>query len=127
MSLCLCPRGGLLHGCPRHAPSEAATLESIHFMLIRILENQEKIMATQDDIDAAVAQINTTMTDLQNQSAAIGTDVTAIQAALAALPPSTDTSALNAAVASLAQNQAALDASVGGLSAVVPPAAPPAA
>lgn len=78
-------------------------------------------MASQDDIDAAVAQINTTLTDLQNQSSAIGTDVTAIQAALAALPPNVDTSALNAAVASLAQNQAALDTSVGGLSSVVPP------
>lgn len=79
-------------------------------------------MASQDDIDAAVAQINTTMGDLQAQSAAIGTDVTNIQAALSALPANVDTSALNAAVSSLAQNQASLDTSVGGLSAVVPPA-----
>jgi hypothetical protein len=81
------------------------------------------IMASQDDIDAAVAQINTTMADLQSQTAAIGTDVTNIQNALNALPAEVDTSALNAAVASLAQNQANLDASVGGLNNVVPPPA----
>ena len=85
-------------------------------------------MATQADIDAAVVQINATMTDVQAQVTQLGTDVTAIQAAISALPPSFDTSALNAAVASLATTQASLDTAVGTVTGLVPPApAPPAA
>jgi len=127
VSFCICLPGRLTHGCPDHNPAEAATLESIHQMLIRIIDNQEKIMATQADIDAAVAQINATMTDVQAQVTQLGTDVTAIQAALSALPPSVDTTALDAAVASLATTQASLDTAVGSVSGLVPPATPPAA
>jgi phage-related protein len=128
VSFCVCPPGGLVRGCPEHAPSETATLESIHFMLIRILENEEKIMATQAEIDAAVTQINATMTDVQAQVTQMGTDVTAIQTAISAIPASFDTTALDTAVASLAQTQATLDTAVGTVTALVPPAAaPPAA
>lgn len=92
-----------------------------------ILKNTEKIMTAQDDINAAVAQIGTTMTDIKNQVTQLGTDVTAIQAEIGKLPASVDTTALNQAVAQLAQTQASLDTAVGTVSGLVPPPPPPAA
>lgn len=89
--------------------------------LRQITKKMEQIMATQADIDAMVVTLTGAVTDLQAQSAAIGTDVTAIQAALAN-PSGLDITALQAAVDSLAANQANLDASVGTLNDVVPPA-----
>lgn len=127
MSFCICLPGRLTRGCPDHSPAQAATLESIHQMLIRIIDNQEKIMSEQSNIDADVTALTAVATDIQAQVSQLGTDVTAIQAALAALPPSVDTTALDAAVASLSSTQASLDSAVGSVTGLVPPAAPPAA
>jgi septal ring factor EnvC (AmiA/AmiB activator) len=84
--------------------------ESNSQMLKDIKRNTEKIMAAQDNINADTAQLVTAVASIQ-------TDVTAIQAALAALPASVDTTALDAAVASLTT-------SVGTVTALVPPAPP---
>lgn len=84
------------------------------------------LMTQQDDINAAVAQINATMGDITAQVSQLGTDVTNIQAALAALPPEVDTSALNAAVASLAGTQQNLDAAVTSVGNLAPATPPPA-
>jgi hypothetical protein len=100
---------------------EQQVLQRIDQLETSLNEKLEKIMATQADIDAMVAQLNTSVTDLQGQSAAIGEDVTAIQQALAN-PGNIDITALQAAVASLATNQSNLDASVGTLNDVVPAA-----
>jgi predicted nucleic acid-binding Zn-ribbon protein len=86
-----------------------------------------EIVAAQDDINAAVAQVQATMTDVGNQVTQLGTDVTGIQAEITALQqqnPTVDTTALNAAVASLATTQQNLDAAVSSVAAIVPPPAP---
>lgn len=88
-------------------------------------------MATQEDIDAAVSQINTTLADLQNQTSQLGTDVAAIKTEIGNLPANVDTTALNAAVQQLATTQANLDVAVGSVGNLAPqapatPAAPPA-
>lgn len=106
---------------PAFEGTEKRILQAIRQLEQRLNEKLEQIMVTQADIDALVTQVATSVTDLQSQSTAIGTDVAAIQAALAN-PNNIDITALQAAVASLATNQASLDASVGTLNDVVPPA-----
>jgi chromosome segregation ATPase len=100
---------------------EQRIFQRLQTMERHINEKLEKIMATQADIDALTTQLVASVGDLQAQSTAIGADVTAIQQALAN-PSNIDISALQDAVASLATNQANLDASVGTLNDVVPPA-----
>lgn len=112
MSFCICPLGRLVHGCPEHAPSEVATLESMHAMLIRIISNQEEIMADVTALQAAdtalKAEVTQAITDWQAQLAAANGDQAAVDAVTADMQ------------ATVAQLQAA-DAST------PPPAAPPAA
>lgn len=81
-------------------------------------------MSQQSDIDAAAQDILSLLSDVQGDVTALGTAITAIQAALAALPASVDTTALDAAVAQIATVQASLDAGVSAVTNVVP--APPA-
>ncbi|HEY1700888.1 MAG TPA: hypothetical protein VGG75_14350 [Trebonia sp.] len=100
---------------------ERRILVQLQQMELRLNQKLEQIMVSQTDIDALTTQLVASVGDLQAQSTAIGADVTAIQAALAN-PNSIDITALQAAVASLATNQASLDASVGTLNDVVPPA-----
>jgi hypothetical protein len=91
----------------------------------RLNRKLEKIMAAQDDINAAGQAIIGLLTDMQADIAEIGNGVTAIQAALAAMPAAVDTTALDAAVAQIAQAQASLDASAASVANVVPPAPAP--
>jgi uncharacterized phage infection (PIP) family protein YhgE len=79
-------------------------------------------MASQDDINAAVAQIQATMADVSAQVTQLGADAQAIKDAIAALPAGVDTTALNDAVTRLAGTQAALDTAVSTVTAAVPPA-----
>lgn len=121
MSFCICPLGRLVHGCPEHAPADEATLQSIHSMLIRIIENQEKIMAAQDDVNAAVSAIQAVVTDLATAASNIQAEIAALNSQIAAGGGTpVDTSALDAAVTSLQQAQAGVDA-------LETPATPPAA
>jgi ABC-type transporter Mla subunit MlaD len=107
----------MMHECGR-------VIHALQEMEQRLNQKLEKIMAADDDIKAAVSQMQTTMADVQAQVTQLGTDVTTIQAALAALPQNVDTTQLNAAVAQLAQTQANLDTAVGGVTGLVPPAPP---
>ena len=94
---------------PCHCDHLAARLDAID-------EQLRRIMAAQDDINAAVAEDNTLVTDL-------GTQVTAVQAAQAAFEvqisqlssPGVDTSGLVTANEALAAAQAPLDAAVQAL------------
>jgi uncharacterized protein YoxC len=88
--------------------------------LARIEQKVDKIMSQQDDINADVAGIQTAIAGLTAADAQLATDVTAIQAALAALPPEVDTSALDAAVASLGSTSTAFTTAVGSVTALVP-------
>jgi hypothetical protein len=105
---------------PCHCEHLAARLDAI-------LEKLEKIMTAQDDINAAVAEDNTLLTDL-------GTQVTAVQAAQAAFAAQisqlssqgVDTSGLVTANEALTAAQAPLDAAVQALTAASTPATPPA-
>ena len=100
-------------------------------------EKLDVIMVSQSDLDAlaqsisdSLATLSGVVADQGTQSAAIATDVTAIQALLAAGQNGTlDITALSAAVASLADNaaaltasQASLDTAVGTVTDLVPPA-----
>ena len=136
-AICICPVTRMIRGCPRHSPGDTGTPESHHAMLIRIIENQEKIMAAQDDINAAVTAVTGLLTDVgakladaNTQLATLATDLTAIQAQIANGQP-VNTAALNTAVgnvaavqASLDSTSAALDAAVANVTAVASPPAP---
>jgi len=80
--------------------------------LNRIEEKVDKIMAAQDDINAAVTALDSFLTDLSN-------DVAAITQLLANGGTPADTSALNTVIGQLPAAQAALDALAN------PPAAAP--
>ena len=105
---------------PCHCDHLAARLDAID-------EKLERIMTAQDDINAAVAEDNSLLTDL-------GTQVTAVQAAQAAFEAQisqlssqgVDTSGLVTANEQLAAAQAPLDAAVQALTAASTPATPPA-
>lgn len=87
----------------------------------------DKLSEQQQDINAATAALTALTTDVAANVTQLGTDITAIQAALAALPASVDTTALDAAVAAAQNTAASLDASVQQVTALAPPpAAPPA-
>lgn len=115
MTACICDvLGRLVRGCPVHAPGEQGTFESIHVMLIRILQNQEKIMADVTNLQAAdnalKAEVTQAITDWAAQLSSANGDQAAVDAV---------TADMNNAVAQL---QAADSANAG-----TPPAAPPAA
>lgn len=90
------------------------------------------IMANQADIDALTAELTTVATDLSTQVTTLGTDVTAVQTEITNLEAQVaagtplDLTALQSAAAKLATTQSSLDTSVGTVTALVPPATPPA-
>lgn len=108
------------------------TLGSVHAMLVRILENQEKIMTEmsqqQADVNTANEAILALLAGIQADIATLNTAVPALLAAIGSLPATVDTTALDAAVAQIAQTRANLDAAVSSVSGLVPavPVAPPA-
>lgn len=77
-AVCVCTATRMVRGCPRHSPGDTGTPESHHHMLIRIIENQEKIMTALDNLQAADAalksEVATALTDfataLQNSGSA---------------------------------------------------------
>lgn len=81
-SVCICTLDRVVRGCPRHAPSDWATLESIHRMLIKSLENQEKIMADTTNLLAAdtalQAEVATVISDWQTTLASANGDQTVV-------------------------------------------------
>ena len=83
----------------------------------------DKIMAAQDDINAAVTAVTGLLTDIQGQVATLATDLQQIQALLAS-GQTVDTSALDAAVANVAGIQSALDSGVSAVTAVASPPPP---
>jgi hypothetical protein len=109
---------------------EADRLErQLRDMELRMDYKLRRIMATQADIDQLVSRVSTVATDIQGKVSLIGTDVSAIKAALAAIPPTVDITALTAAVSDLEQHQGDLDTSVDSVTALAPaaqqlPAAP---
>lgn len=110
-SICICTVTRMVRGCPRHAPGDTGTPESHHAMLIRIIENQEKIMTAQDDINAAVTAIQAVTSDLVSAAGNIQTEIANLNSQLAAAgQPQVDTTALNAAIAPLQAAQKAVDA-----------------
>lgn len=74
-----------------------------HEQLQRIEQKVDKLMAAQDDINAAVTALDSFLADLSSQ-------VQKISAALAAGGTPADTSALNTVVSQLPAAQAAVDA-----------------
>jgi hypothetical protein len=114
VSLCICSLGRLIHGCPQHWPADGATPESTHAMLIRIITNQEKIMAAIDNLLAAdvalKAEVTQVITDWQAALAAAGSTDPQVQ------------SVANDMTGFVSQLQAADPATV-----VTPPVTPPAA
>jgi hypothetical protein len=102
--------------------------ESTHEMLRKILQNTERIMSEQVDIDAATQAILSVVTSIQTEDGNLSSAVAAIQAFIAAQPPSANTAALDTAVAQISGAQASLSAAVSSVSSIVPvPPAPPAA
>lgn len=99
---------------------ERRILQRIYELETRIDRKLEKIMAAQDDINAADQAIVGLLTDMAGDIATIGTAVTAIQAALAALPESVDTTQLDADVEKIADAQANLDAAAASVAGTVP-------
>lgn len=114
MAFCICLPGHLTRGCPEHAPSGAATLESIHAMLIKILQNEEKIMADVTALQAAdtalKSEIATFIADWQAALSAANGDQAAVDAV---------TADMNATIAQLQASDPAVT--------VTPPVTPPAA
>jgi hypothetical protein len=84
------------------------------------------IMASQDDINAAVTAIQSLLTDLSAQAQTILTDVQGVQSQIGAGAP-VDTTALDSAVAGIQAVQTSLDSATQQLSTVAePPVTPPA-
>lgn len=100
---CICFADQVIHGCPLHWPSTAATAESTHRMLTRILETQEKILAAIDDLQTADASLQQTVSKVLADFAAaltaaqgdpakveqVVTDMNAMAAQLTAADPAT--------------------------------------
>lgn len=103
---------------------EQRITERINLLDRHLSQKLERIMAAQDDVNAAGEAILGLLNDMQADITTIGTGITAIQAALAALPAEVDTTQLNADVAQIAQAQANLDAAASSVANVVPPAQP---
>jgi len=89
----------------------------------KILDNQESLMAAQDDVNAAITAIGVVLTDVSAQVSALSSDLAAW---VAKQPATVDTSGLAAMVASAQAAQAALDAQTKAITDAVNPA-PPAA
>ena len=108
----------------------ATWLESCHCdhlaaRLDAIDEQLRRIMAAQDDINAAVAEDNTLLTDLGTQVTAVQAAQTAFEAQISQLSgQGVDTSGLVTANEALAAAQAPLDAAVQALTAASTPPAP---
>lgn len=83
----------------------------------------EKIMASQDDINAAVTAIQGLLTDLSAQAGTILTDIQGVQAQIGS-GQAVDTSALDSAVSGIQAVQTSLDSAVSNLTTVAEPAAP---
>lgn len=103
-------------------PDTRLLLDQMRGMEQRLMRKMGAIMAAQDDVNAAVAQINATMQDVAAQVTQLGTDADAIRAAIANLPPEVDTTELNAAVAAMTATQQSLDQAVTGVTDALPPA-----
>jgi hypothetical protein len=84
--------------------------------LQRIEEKVDKLMAAQDDVDAAVTALTSFLSDLSTQVQAIGTILTADGTPV-------DTTALNNVVAQIPAAQAAVDALASGTSTTGTPTA----
>jgi cob(I)alamin adenosyltransferase len=97
-----------------HHVNCSAIMDSLHELHRKV----DKIMTVQADIDAATAALTVLTTDVANNVAQLQTDVTNIQAQLAALPGTVDTSALDAAVSAAANTAANLDAAVAQVTAL---------
>jgi hypothetical protein len=108
----------------RHC-DHAGELQAIRQFLTDIDRKLETIMATQDDINAAVAEDNSLLTDLGTQVQAVSAAQAAFAAEITSLQgQGVDTSGLVTANAALAAAQAPLDAAVAALTAASAPAAP---
>jgi hypothetical protein len=83
----------------------------------------EKIMASQDDVNAAVTAIQGLLTDLSAQTSTILTDVTAVQSQIGS-GQAVDTSALDSAVSGIQSVQTALDSAVSNLTTIAEPTTP---
>ena len=91
-------------------------LRAIRGQLNRIEKKEKTIMASQDDINAATAQIDTEVADLGTQDAAILAAQNALVTVITGLQNSgVDTSALVTATAALLTAQGADDATVTAL------------
>lgn len=108
----------------RHC-DHAGELQAIRQSLTDIDRKLETIMTTQDDINAAVAEDNSLLTDLGTQVQAVSAAQAAFAAEITSLQgQGVDTSGLVTANAALAAAQAPLDAAVAALTAASAPAAP---
>jgi DNA repair ATPase RecN len=79
-----------------------------------------KIMASQDDINAAVTAIQGLLTDLSAQAGTILTDIQAVQSQIGS-GQAVDTSALDSAVSGIQAVQTSLDSAVSNLTTVAEP------
>jgi hypothetical protein len=117
-------------GWLEHCPPDPSSGD-LAGVLAKIINNEERIMSQQSDIDAATAALTALTGDVAtNVSQLVNTDVPAIQAALSALQgQGVDTSALDAAVAAASGTASSLDSAVSGVTALTTPAEtePPAA
>lgn len=92
-------------------------MQSLHELHRKV----DKIMATQAELDAATQALTVLTTDVATNVTQLQTDVANIQALLN--QPTLDASALDAAVAAAANTASNLDAAVGSVTALAPPAA----
>ena len=121
---------------PAHGEHEFRTitirmLTEIQSAIGLLAANQEKMLMSQADIDAATTALTgaaTTLSTVATDLQAAVTNITAEIAALKAANPSVDTTALNAAVAGLSAPLAALQSADTAVDALeTPPPAAPAA
>lgn len=108
-----------------YSDHDRALLREILASLKTLDRKVDKIMTAQSDIDAATAALTALTGDVAtNVGQLVNTDIPAIKAALAALPASVDTTALDAAVAAAEGTAASLDTAVGDVTALEPAPAP---
>lgn len=111
----------------RNRPHPSAPVPSWGWLMVQmlgyVLEGMEKLMAAQDDINAAVTAVAGVLGDVQADVATLANDLDAWMKA----NPGVDTSALAPLVANAQSVQAALDSQVAAITNAVNPApAPPA-
>jgi hypothetical protein len=100
-----------------------AQLGAIRAQLDRMEVNEERIIMSQQQIEADVTALTAVFTDVQTDVGTLVTDLTAIQGELAAGNP-VSTASLDALVASATGIQSSLDTAVSNITAVATPAAP---